>query len=440
MPALAQSGTAAGVAPVTLRQLLDTVRSGHPLLAAARARVRAARGVRTTAGTFGNPILAFQMENAPRPGRAAPPMDREAMTTATIPLEPLYQRSSRVRRAAAEVRAAQAEAAATGQQVAIDAARAFYRAALAQVGTDAAREVAAWLDTVVAYNRARVTEGVSAEADLIRSELERDRAAADATMREADQARARAELTAFLGRPDGAVDGPVVAVESTPLRMPRGGLAVEPPEAPTTDTSARGVGGALALAAASRPQVVAARERLAAAGAAVTTERAMIVREVGAMVGTKQSVGSTSLVAGVSLPLPIVDRNRGEVARATAQREAAAYELAAAERSARAEVSGAYAAAHLLTNRVTTLAAPGPDGAPLFLARADESRRIALGAYREGAVPLFTVLDAVRAWGEARVAYYEVLFAQHESVLALLAAQGADLTTALPGHAPGAPR
>jgi outer membrane protein TolC len=65
-----------------------------------------------------------------------------------------------------------------------------------------------------------------------------------------------------------------------------------------------------------------------------------------------------------------------------------------------------------------------------YLARADEVRRIALGAYREGAIPLIQVIDAARAWGEARIAYYQILYAQHESVLALLVAEGVDIRRA----------
>jgi outer membrane protein TolC len=65
-----------------------------------------------------------------------------------------------------------------------------------------------------------------------------------------------------------------------------------------------------------------------------------------------------------------------------------------------------------------------------YLTRADEARRIALGAYREGAIPLIQVIDAARAWGEARIAYYRILYAQHESVLALLAAEGVDIRRA----------
>ena len=77
-----------------------------------------------------------------------------------------------------------------------------------------------------------------------------------------------------------------------------------------------------------------------------------------------------------------------------------------------------------------TARAAGPE--PSYLQRADEARRITLGAYQEGAVPLLQVLDAARAWGEARLSYYRTLYAQHDSVLLVLLAKGQDLFIAIP--------
>jgi cobalt-zinc-cadmium efflux system outer membrane protein len=405
-PLIAQDSV--GRQSVTLLQVLDSVAARHPSLAAAGARIRAARGSRSTAGTLGNPILMYDVENAPLPGRAAPPMDREMMVTATLPLEPLYQRWSRVSGANAGVRAAEADAQAERQRIELDATGAFYRMARAQVALAAARDLAAWLDSVVAYNRARVKEGVAAEADLIRSELERDRANVEATMQEADLARARADLTVFLNEePDAAF---LVAAFDAPLALPD--------VAPTNRTGS------------ARPDIRAARERVAAAGSGVTTERTSLIRQLGLTVGTKRSAGTTSLMAGVSMPFPLFDQNRGAIARAAAERDAAGFELAAQERIGRAEIVGSAEAARLLTERAGVLAdATRGQG---YLARADEARRIALGAYREGAVPLIQVIDAARAWGEARVAFYQILYAQHESVVELLVAEGVDIASALP--------
>ncbi|MHB2034011.1 MAG: TolC family protein, partial [Gemmatimonadaceae bacterium] len=177
-----------------------------------------------------------------------------------------------------------------------------------------------------------------------------------------------------------------------------------------------------------RADVRAARERVAAASAGVSSERALVLRQFGLTLGTRRTVGTTSLIAGVSVPIPLFDLNRGEIARAEAQRDAASYQLAADERSVNAEVGGAYEAARLLTERATSMASDSEG----FLARADEARRITLGAYREGAVPLLQVLDAARAWEAAQLTYYRTLFAQHQAVVSLAFAEGHDLLAILP--------
>ena len=186
-----------------------------------------------------------------------------------------------------------------------------------------------------------------------------------------------------------------------------------------------------------RPDVRAAREREAAAAAGISTERRMLFREVGATLGIKQMMGTNSMIAGLSLPFPLFDQNRGEVARATAERDVALYDLAAQERLAYADVTGTTAAARLLTVRTEAMVGSGPHG---LLARAEEMRRIALGAYREGAIPLIQVLDAARAWGETRLTFYRTLYAQHQIVLALIVANGGDLFIAPLTSASGSPR
>jgi cobalt-zinc-cadmium efflux system outer membrane protein len=430
-------------APLTLEQVLRATLIQHPLLDAAQARVRAAAGARTTAGVLGNPVLAYQLENTRLPGGEPVGMPREAMTTATFPLEVFYQRGPRMRRADAEVRAAVADAATDRQRLALDAAHAYYRLALAQEQVAAAHDLAAWLDTLVAYNQTRAREGVAAEADLLRSQLERDRARADLTGDEVDRARAQADLTAFVSDSDGALAPVVVVAPPAPLRLPT--VAAVGPGSAAGDAPGRATGrfGAvgsdsttIAGALAGRPEMQAAQERVAAAGANIAAEHRLLLRQLGAMVGAKQSGGTTSLLLGASVPLPLFDRNRGDVARARAERDARTAELAAVARTIRAEVTGADAAARLLTVRAEELTYGTPADTGSYLARADEARRIALGAYREGAVSLLQVLDAARAWGEARLTFYRTLYAQHESVLAALVARGADLLTSLPSTAP----
>ena len=420
--------------PISLQAVMDSVRLRSPLLDAARARARVARGARTTAGALENPMLMYQLENAPfRPGgRLAMGMMPEYMTSASLPLAPLYQRGARVAQADASVRAADADTRVAAQRIALDAARAFYRAALAAVVTDAADNVVLWLDSVVTYNRNRVTQGVTAESDLIRSELERDRATADAGLQSAELARARADLSIYLGGSTASSPAWQLILDDAPLMLRSGATTAGVDSATSMRMAGTNADSALAATARSRrPDLLAARERVAAAAAGTSIEQRMRLSDLNAMFGVKRSGGGNTMLAGVSMPLPILNRNGGGVQSASAARDAAAFDLLATERAAAADLRGAEEAARILTERATSLARrDSATNSAAYLRRADQARSIALGAYREGAVPLLQVLDAARAWGEARVAYFRTLYAQHEAVLALVAARGGDVTTA----------
>jgi cobalt-zinc-cadmium efflux system outer membrane protein len=397
MPSLTAEG-------MTLREVFDSARSNSPVLGAAKARVRAAHGGLSSARTWSNPIVSFesqQMEQAP----GMTTSQRETMTTAMLPLEPLYQRGPRIKRAQALIRAGEADVLTQRQQIAVDAADVFYQVALAQVNVIATRSLAQWFDTVVTYNSVRVREGVTAEADLIRSELERDHVLNDLAMAESELARAQADLQTFVG---GRSHGAALQVEIDSLPLTASAAA------PTNRVS--------------RPEVEAARERMVASEAATAAERRMFLRELGAMVGTKNAAGTSSLIAGFTLPFPLLDQNRGSITAARAERDVAQSELEQEKRNADADLIGAESAARILSQRVATFGS----GRVGYLARAEDARRIALGAYREGGTSLLQVIDAARAWKEARNSYFETLFAQHLAVIRLMVAKGIDVLDAWP--------
>ncbi len=71
----------------------------------------------------------------------------------------------------------------------------------------------------------------------------------------------------------------------------------------------------------------------------------------------------------------------------------------AEENYIRAEVETTYRASQKLAERLNEMQKD-------FLQRADESRNIALVAYREGAADLYKLLEAQRARNEARLLYH----------------------------------
>ncbi len=370
---VAASSEAQDAAAIRLDDVIRTALETSPQIAAARARVAAARGGRVTAGALANPLLTFQIENAGYPGQGTPAgFEPERSIFGTIPLESLYQRGPRVRRADEEIRAAEADLESARWAVTLQAARAFYRLALAHVAVESAGDVRTGLDELTRYNEARVKEGLAAEGDLIRVRIERDRAAIEEASARAERARAAAQLRPFL---DDAWRAPPTLFLR--VEIDAGGAPPALPPLPEV----------LARARARQPSILAARARVVAARADVDLQRSLAVRQVGAVFGNKRVAGENTMTAGLTVPLPLFDRNRGEIMRASAERTAVEHETEWTERTALARVEGAYEAARLLGDEVRTLS-------PDLAGRAAEARTITLAAYREGTGSLLQVLDA----------------------------------------------
>lgn len=401
----------------TFAQVITTAVAQHPLVEAARVRVAAAEGGRITAGALPNPVMTYWVENAPFPGQQRPfGVSRETSTYVTLPLEPLFQRAPRMERATEEIRAAEAEVAAAHRQVALEAAAAFFRVALGQVAVEAAEENRVGLESLVAYNASRVREGATPEIDLIRAQVELDRAANNVVLAEVDVARSRADLWPFLSG-----DGRAPVAFRVTLPPAAAGDAIPLPT--LTDL--------LSQAHAQRPELLSVRARVAVATAETAFQRRLAVRQLGATVGFKNVTGgnsaiagSNTVIAGVSVPLPLFNRNRGDIQRASEEALAAQHELTWQERTVTAAVQGAYDVTQRLSAQVSRLQTS-------FLARADEGNRITLAAYQEGAATLLQVLDASRTLAEARLTYYRTLFAERQSVFDLALAAGRDPAAAL---------
>lgn len=391
----------------TLEDVLTAALAQHPLVDAARARLTAAEGRRLTASVFPNPAATYWIENASFPGRSSPTgLDRESSVYFTLPLEPFLQRGSRVAQASGEIRAAHASVTSAEVAVAREAVHAFYRVALAQASLDAVRDNLTAIDQLVTYLRNRVAQGAAPEGELIRTEVERDRAQTDVTLADVESIRAQAALRPFIGGPDAAR-----GVRVTPPDWARDRVALAP------------LGDFTAHALAHRAELLASRAMADAASGAIALERSLVLRQLGASFGFKRTAGVNAMVGGVSLTVPIFDRNRGEIQRATGEHLAAELESRWLERAIAGEVEAEYEAAGRLAARVSALQ-------PSFLSRAEEVRRIALGAYQEGATSLLQVLDASRALSEARLMYARVLAAANDSLFDLGVAAGYDARAA----------
>lgn len=382
---------------LTVEAAMARALANHPRIGAARENVRAARGSRLTARSWANPTLNYQSENMPLSGRPAL-LSREVMTFAMLPLEPLYQLWPRSSQASAEVRAAEADLRGIRRDIAVGAAAAFYSVASAELSVDALGNVRLWLDSLVEYTRARVREGAAAEVDLIRLEVEHGRAETELALARVDLARAQARLSTFVGSDSISI---AIQIDSA---APISTIA-------NSDLVAR--------ATSSAPSLQAAQARADAARAGLAVERSRMVRELGVMAGVKTMEGTRTLMAGFSLSLPLFDQNRGEIQRADARQRMVTFEREAVTREVIADVTALHAAYVALSNQLASMQGS-------LLRRAEEARRVAQGAYREGATSIVQVLDAARALSEARHIYHRALFARQMSLIELNAALGVD--------------
>ena len=157
--------------------------------------------------------------------------------------------------------------------------------------------------------------------------------------------------------------------------------------------------------------------------AALALERAQRIPDVTLGVGPRYYAegSSAALVAGVSFPLPLWNRNRGGVLQAEYRLKRAANEEAAARAGATAQLRiahAALAAAHVEVEGLEQRAVP----------KAEAAYTGALQAYRTGLFRYVEVLDAQRTLFELRTTEIDALAAYHQAAADLERLTGTPLT------------
>ncbi len=386
-------------ADLSLGAALDHARIQNPQLAMARARVSEAEGMREQAGLIPNPSLYATSENTPLGGSQPFKFSRDTDDYVYLnqKIELGGKRSRRVALASENVGQMSIQSEMTMRQLLARVATAYWMAAGSAALDQLYQREVITLDDIVNYNSARVQKGATAEADLIRIQLESDRLKAQARMA-AEQAR-RSLIALY--REMGATAFPDSVVFTDRLDN----LAeLQPPDLPTVLRE--------------RPEMRAAREGVKQAEANFALQRANAVPDPTLMAGYKRFSGTTqfpgqnTLFFGFQVPLPIFDRNQGQVAAAQAKVMGAKDAVTDQEIAIRAEVESAlsdYRSRREALLRVL----------PRMSDRAALSDRIAAGAYRLGGADILRFLDATRMDIETQVLLVQTLIDYHKSVVTL---------------------
>jgi cobalt-zinc-cadmium efflux system outer membrane protein len=350
------------------RQLFQQAQMGAPRLGESAANVRVSQGFSLQASARPNPSIGFEAENFGSFGRANSVADAQQQTLTVGQLVELGgKREARMLAGEAGVNAAELR----NRQVVIDFG---YDLAIAYAGAEVAQgRVALFEDALMAAQedlraaRALVNAGREADVRAVQAEAAVAAAAADLEAARAGALNAFSVLASLAGIPR-----PYTGVDASLL--PLAGNLPPPPEAPPLVT----------------PVVAAATAERDAAMRRITVEQTRAVPDVTASLGVRRLAGdnSTAFVGALSVPLPLFDRNRGNIAVALGQRDAAEARLNQARLDAENGYRSAAAQATAANARLTA-------GAQAEMAAA-EAYRLARVGYDAGRTPLIELLLARR--------------------------------------------
>ena len=341
---------------------------GQPSVQAAAHEVSASEAGLEQAGRLPNPELAYLREGQQTGTRT---------TTVQInqPIELGGKRQARVALAQGALGLARSEQLAVRRQVRAEVIAAWYDVLVARQRQELAEALGELARKSVEVAGKRVAAGKISPIDETKARL----AAADAAM-ELNQAKAqlvlaRTKLGALVGRPADAID-----ITSSPGELPQ----VQP-----LAVLLSRIGDAA--------EVRQARSQLTAQEAQAGVERAARLPDLTLSVGTQrdEQAGRRQTVLGLSVPLPLFDRNEGRLKAALRRTDKARDELAAAQTKAAAALVSAYTRYEVAAGETALLRQD-------VIPQAQSAYELTLKGFEYGKFPFLDVLDAQRTWFQAQ--------------------------------------
>mgnify|MGYP003635702748 FL=1 len=377
-----------------LRQTADA-----PRRIESEAEVRRYEGLARQARARPNPTIGVLTENVAgsSPYRG---VDRAETTLQySQPLEIGGKRSARIAAGEAGVAASRARDRDAKIRYAYDLARAYAAADVADQRIMLAEGEVEQAQNILRAARVLVDAGKEARLRALQAEAALNAVTADLEGAKADRIAAYARLSALAG-----VEETFTGLSESLLVVPVAATAYGPVD-PMTSSS-----------------FLAAQAEREAAERRLTAEQKRAIPDVTAIIGVRRLdyENATALTAGVSIPLNIFDRNRGNIAASQAEAQAAAARLAMARNDAIAEARAAGAQIAAAQSRVAA--------AEASQRTAEETYRLARIAYEAGKSPLVELLNARQGLGAARGIVLDAKVASFEARAQLARLQGRTLS------------
>ena len=375
--------------PLTLREALQQAARANPRLEAADRNIGMADGRRQQANTIPNPTVGFEVDNF-APGNSETVGGAETTLMLSQVIELGGKRDARVAAALGDVDAMRWEREATRLELLSETTLAFIDALSSQRRVQFLERHAASLEKLVPLMQRRSEAGASSPSEVTRTQaavgmtrLERERA-------RLDYALARRKITSLMGR-----EAPDFAVVSGDF-----GRTVRPAALES-----------LIRAIDDNPQLMRWTAIRAQRDGELLVARLKATPDVTAGLGWRyySDTGQNAVRLGVSMPIPVFDRNRGGIQEAQentrkVHAERASNRLALIEVVAKAHDTAANQLQQLDLVRRTILPA------------ARQTLTTIETGYSQGRFTVLEILDAYRSVADAVLMEHDALASFHSAV------------------------
>jgi cobalt-zinc-cadmium efflux system outer membrane protein len=365
--------------PLTLSDLEEVAFQNNPTLAVAAARMDAACGREVQAGLYPNPVIGYhgtELGNLGTAGQQGAFISQRFVTAGKLRLDQAM--------AGMETDEALFQWHAQQQRVLSDLRVRFYEALVAQRRVELTRNLAEIGDDLVRATRKLIETQLGTENDLLQAEIRADEAHIlyDNACNQHNEAWRR--LTAVIGVPT----MPMVPLAGD-LEAGAPGLSWHDCYSAVLDRN---------------PEMNAAQARLDRAAIAIRRARREPIPDVDVSVSVRHHNVSSDDVANVQvgIPIPIFDRNQGNVCSAEAEWVAASNEVMRIQLDLQdrlAVVFRRYADARQQVDRY----------AERMLPRAERSLKLVMDGYEQGQVPYLTLIESQQTHLQVNLSYLESL-------------------------------
>jgi len=376
---------------LTIEQAVQEALQNNPGLLAEKLGIPVAETAVITARLRPNPVVSASSDHLDWLGTGYSEANgagpTETALRVDIPWERGHKREYRVDTAGYAQKIAEARVADSIRRLRLDVTLACIDVIQAKARLDLANDNLKSLEGVVQLNETRLQGGAIPPIELTRSRVAMLQFRSNVKTAELALTTARVRLQTLLGRGPGQ---PIVDI-SDPLKIPI------PPATPGLDQIQT-------RAITVRPDIQAARLDQARSQSELRLQLAngKVDYSAGAEYRRQQGVNGTGNSVGFffSVPLPVFNRNQGEIARVTSEEVQLQKQIDALQSQVSGEVTGAYREYETARQLIGDIESD-------LLGLSQEARNTTNYVYQAGAGSLLDVLDAQRAFNETMSTYYD---------------------------------